>query len=252
MYAIKLIITGPEVGSEQFFEFTDLYLNCLYKSRQMINKEWQYEEVPNGLSIYLICPEKEAYREENTMIYGKQWKSRLETELKCHFQFKNLGIHPEYGETLLATNPTDLLLGSTLISPIRSLTTLDPLPLYKIPYTFNGDEYYDIYSWERNYDRVLGLWFSGLGDRWTQRQLQDYGSGLNKQGLACARKIEEVTKIPTYYLLFNHRAWSEKKDKARKCPNCENEWRIEGKTAHDLYAFKCEPCRLLSELSSNS
>lgn len=90
-----------------------------------------------------------------------------------------------------------------------------------------------------------------VGERWAQNQLQSHDSSLSIQGIKCCKRIEEVTGTPTYYFLFNYRAWGQKKDKLRKCPNCQEDWLIEGRTPKDTYAFKCDNCRLVSELSPN-
>lgn len=73
---------------------------------------------------------------------------------------------------------------------------------------------------------------------------------MNKDGQECAKEIEKETTIPTYYFLFNFRAWGEKKDRARKCPKCGGNWLLEATHNHYI-AFKCDPCRLVSQLSSN-
>ncbi len=253
MHIIKLNITGEQVGSEEFFEFADYYFQSLYGSRQIINEEWQYEPIDDGLSINLFCPEEDSYMKKNTTVYGIQWKKRIEEELKCRFSFNCIGIDPEFGKTDIPKKRDFLILKTETCSPLLEGESLDQIPLYKLPYTYHdGECYNDINFWESNYKRIEGLWYNGaVGERWAQSQLQNYDSELSKQGIDCCKKIEEVTGVPTYYFLFNHRAWGQKKDKERKCPSCGNDWILTDSTFNDFYAFKCDDCRLISELSSN-
>ncbi|MDW7690953.1 hypothetical protein R9C00_20645 [Flammeovirgaceae bacterium SG7u.111] len=92
MNIVKLTIKGEHVDSEEFFEFADYYFQSLHDSKQIINAEWQYEPIENGLSINLFCPEKDSYEEKKSTIYGNQWKQRIKEELKCRFEFNNIGL----------------------------------------------------------------------------------------------------------------------------------------------------------------
>jgi predicted nucleic acid-binding Zn ribbon protein len=252
MHIVKLHIIGKKVGSEEFFYLMDFYLQSLWGTKQIINEEWHYEILENGISLNLFCPENDSFDIKNTTPNGIKLKKSIEEEFDCQFKFIYQSIDPELQQTSICENPNFLILKTDSISPLLDGETFHPLPLYKIPYTSqSGESYDDINYWERNYERIEGLWHSGeVNERWFQNQLQNYNSDLNKQGIECCQKIEEVTKIPTYYFLFNYREWGRKKDQNRKCPNCGGSWLIKGKTFNDIYVFKCDKCRLISELSS--
>ena len=253
MHIIKLNIVGEQVKSDAFFELVNYYLYSLYGTKQIINKEWQYEPIDNGLSLNLFCPEKDSYKEKNSTIYGYKWKNRIEEELGCLFDFNYVGLDPEFGKTVIPQKRDYLILKTARFSPLIDGASLNQIPLYKIPFTHDGKSYNDINSWENNYEQIESLWFNGaVAERWAQNQLQNHDSELNKQGRECCKKIEEMTRIPTYNFLFNDRAWGQKKDKERKCPNCGGDWLIQNSTFNDFYAFKCDDCRLISELSSNN
>jgi len=253
MHIIKLHITGKEAGTDTFFEYAEHYLSLLYRSRQIINEEWQYESIPNGVSVNLYCMEKDAYDDKNATKYTINSKNRLSRELNCRLEFQYAGIAPEFGVTTIPTKPVFFILRPRVFSPLVDGLTLNQIPLYKIPYTnHDGISYDNINFWENNYTRIEGLWYNGsISERWMQRQLQHHKSTLNQQGIECCQKIEAVTGIPSYYFLFSYRAWGQKKERARTCPNCGGDWLIEGSTFNDFYAFKCDNCRLVSEISSN-
>lgn len=253
MHIIKLLIRGSNVGTEEFFEFADNYFWSLYNCNQIVNEERQFETILDGLSVNLFCPERDSYKTENSAKYANQWREKLEIELGCIFEFKYIGIDPEYGEYSIPENSSFLILKVGEFSSVLDGDLLEPIPLYKIPSTYHdGEGYYNINSWEKNFIRVNGLWFNGLGEGFMQNQLEQHDSELNKKGIECSKRIEELTNLPTYYFLFNYNEGGEENDKLKKCPGCGGEWLIEGKTYDDLYGFKCDPCRLICERSSNS
>lgn len=252
MHIIKVKITGPYVPSEKFYEFAEYFFDGLYKSKQIINEEYLYEPIEGGLSLLIYCPEVFSIEPQNATMYTKKWKVKLEQELNSNFEFKYLGTNLQYGKYSIPEKSNFYILNYRGFSPIIDGDSKESIPYYKIPYTnHNKDCYDDLNSWERNYRRVIGLWHNGLDDKWTLKQLQNFDSELNKEGISCSKRIEELTGVPTYYFLFNDRNWSLKKDLNWKCPSCGGNWIIPGKTYHDWYAFKCDACRLISELSPN-
>ena len=137
--------------------------------------------------------------------------------------------------------------------PLICGDTHTEIPLYKIPKTdHNGDDYDNLFFWNKNYNRLHGLWFGSEYEAFAEEQMQDPYSSISKAGRALCTLIEKLTGVPTYYFLHNYRPWSKEKDKQRKCPITGNDWRIEGKTSSDYIAFKCDESRLVSELSTNS
>lgn len=251
MHIIKLHITGKDLVSNEFFDLVNDYLDTLSRSIQVINNEYHFEPQKDKLTVLLFCPEKASYTKKNSTIYAKRRKKRLEEDFSCSLEFQYIGIDPEYGETTIAKNPNFLILKSREYSPIIDGTTLSPIPLYKFPPTNENESYDDLTFWDKNYDSIERLWNIGNVERWAQNQLQQHNSILNKQGIECCKTLERLINIPTYYFLFNYRAWGGKKDKKRKCPSCQGDWFIEGSTFNDFYAFKCDKCRLISELSSD-
>lgn len=255
MHIIKLNIIGEKspLPESILFEYLDNYFWSLNRATQIINDEWHYEIVKNGLTVKLFCPEKDSYKDKKSTEYTIRYKQKIEKELNYTLEFEYIGIDPEYGEIQIPKISEFYILYPDKYSPLLDGTTLNPIPLYKIPYTYHDGKCYDDINWYKsNYERVEGLWFNGtVGERWCQNQLQNFNSSLVKQGMECCRKIEELTKTPTYYHLFNYRAWGKTKDENRKCPNCGGEWIIKGRTYKDFYAFKCDKCRIVSQLSSN-
>ncbi len=251
MYSIKLKLTGKHTTDSEFYWILNYYLSSLYGSRQILNEEWEIEQLDDGYCVMLRSFEKDSYLEENSIIYANRWRHLMESEHGFKLEFSNCGIHPVYGEVELAKDYDALVLDIHNHSPLSALATLFPVPFYKIPPTYHdGKEYHNLISWAGAYEKILGIWFGSVGERWAQNQLQKADSALSREGRAVCKRIEELTGTPTYYFLFNSRSISKKKDQMRKCPGCGGDWLLENTSPK--YPFQCRPCRLVSEFSSSS
>ncbi|WP_162690496.1 DUF2310 family Zn-ribbon-containing protein, partial [Haemophilus influenzae] len=63
-------------------------------------------------------------------------------------------------------------------------------------------------------------------------------------------EIEKETGIPTYYYLYRVGGQSLESEKSRCCPSCGANWALKNAIFDTLY-FKCDTCRLVSNLSWN-
>jgi predicted nucleic acid-binding Zn ribbon protein len=92
----------------------------------------------------------------------------------------------------------------TIESPLRCGNCFGIVPLYKIPKTYDDDEYYDIKCWEINYRARDSLQMNcRVGERFGMRQLSEYSSKLNKYGMDICKKIKKLTGKDVYYYLYN-------------------------------------------------
>ena len=78
--------------------------------------------------------------------------------------------------------------------------------------------------------------------------LTDPRSSLNARARALAAMVEKATGKPTYTHLFRHYALPGDTETTRPCPLCGSSWKVEGEVFH----FRCEPCRLTSNLGPAS
>ncbi len=78
--------------------------------------------------------------------------------------------------------------------------------------------------------------------------IADVNSDLAKQGRSLCRDIEIHTKIPTYYYLYRVGGETLEKEQHRTCPSCQQVWKLPT-PLHGIFDFKCDHCRLVSNLS---
>ncbi|MBO9700529.1 MAG: DUF2310 family Zn-ribbon-containing protein [Sporocytophaga sp.] len=152
---------------------------------------------------------------------------------------------------MILEKPKFLILKSNRISPIYDGDSMDQIPLYKLPYTYKGESFIDIIDWNRDYDHIEGLWYSGYGGEvWTSDQLSNPNSELNKKGRNCCANLEKITGVPTYYYLFYNAQISGTEDViVRTCPSCKGDWTLEEQSYFNLHNCKCDQCRLVSTMS---
>jgi predicted nucleic acid-binding Zn ribbon protein len=133
-------------------------------------------------------------------------------------------------------------------SPVKCGDCFGHVPLYHLPKTYDGDEYYDIYIWDRDYRACDTLQMHGTAERFGLRQMSDARSSLAKQGREICDRLTTLTGKPTYYYLYRYKIrTSIIKEKQRRCPNCNGEWLLENKWHR--FDFKCDLCRLISDIS---
>ncbi len=66
------------------------------------------------------------------------------------------------------------------------------------------------------------------------------------EGRELCTLVEELTDVPTYYYLFRHNARSIESELRRRCPIGDEQWLLD--KPDGLYDFRCNPCRLLSNV----
>ena len=255
MFTFDIVLDFSSTGYQpEVVEHLEYLMGCLYRSRQIVNEDWCFVQDPISLRVSVTCPELNSLDPQNSTLYAKNWLSKIEIALQMPVRFVPTGHDPRYPFYVEQGKPSFYILNFEGYSPLLNGDSNEPVPLYKIPFTYHDDACYDdIRFWSYNYESVYGLWFNGaVGEQFALRQMQDVDSALSKQGRAVCQRIEEVTGVPTYYFLFNYRRRSLKQDGAWKCPLCGKEWLVASAKSSDDIAFRCSESRLMSRFSQNS
>lgn len=229
----------------------DCYCSIMRNSKQIINDENFIKNTGESLEVEVLCPAEDSLDDKYNSKYTAFWKNRIEEICGQPIQYKRSGNWYIDWDYKVPENPTGYILkGDNYISPLRSLDNFEPVPLYKIPYTGrDGHSFDDIRSWTFAYESMKSLWW-GIYERFATKQLQDCNSKLNKSGREIAATIERLTEKPTYYFLFNDRNKKAEK-KNNHCPQCGNDWKLK-ESLHNTIDYKCDDCRLVSEISGNT
>lgn len=198
--------------------------------------------------------EKNSLDKKFSNFYVNRQSKKIEELCNAKLNFKTVGkTYDSYNGACICKKSDFYILNtnySSINSPLTCGTCNESVPLYKLPPYFDHG-YMPILSWETNYISCDSLQMNcEVGERWALNQMQEVKSQLSKQGLEICKKIEELTGIPTYYYLHNYR--KSKGDQTKNsCPCCNKNWYLKTQL-HNFYDFRCDTCKLISILSSNT
>ena len=134
-------------------------------------------------------------------------------------------------------------------SPLRSGETFEPIPLHLLPPTLNGD-HKSIIKWQTEWQACDELQMAGgcKAEFAALNELTNAESDLFRRGWDLRGRIEYLTKIPTYYYQYRVGGESLEAEQVRKCPKCGGDWHQETPVL-DMFHFKCDTCRIVSNIS---
>lgn len=137
---------------------------------------------------------------------------------------------------------------TAIYSPLHCGSCYLPVPLYRLP-PVDGSGFYSLLRWQADYRAcdTLQIGCETL-ERAALHEMGQVDSSLSKRGRAICDRITESTGVPTFYYLHRWYGRSLKQERARKCPSCGGEWLLD-EPWHRHFAFRCDRCRLVSNIS---
>ena len=255
---------------ETYFRLTALENNIESQSRLLnaVIDQWRYNgqiigrEIPlylaeedgaQGFAMRVICPEQDSLFPQNN---NAEVNRALEEAEKCGVIFDGfqlVGDDFNSDQTAENASPAWQVLYTTHLqscSPIHNGENFAPIPLYKQlknqPHLSQ-----DLIKWQENWQACDQLQMNGaVLKQQSLAEISDHQSTLSKHGRYLAQEIEKETGIPTYYYLYRVGGQSLESEKSRCCPSCGANWALKNAIFDTLY-FKCDTCRLVSNLSWN-
>jgi predicted nucleic acid-binding Zn ribbon protein len=228
-------------------------LGCLRKNGQIVNRDFPIARVGDRLKTFVMMLEADAL----DLKYANKYVLReIEKGIELGFstpQVQIIGESPDIGEgiTCSCRSSSYILFTNYLAtgSSVRCGDCFAHVPLYHLPKTYDGDEYYDLLCWQTDYQACDRLQMNcKTGERFGIQQMSDVHRSLAKQGREICDKLTHSTGKPTYYALWRYKLRTTvAQERQRRCPSCDGEWLLEDKW-HE-FDFKCDRCRLVSEIS---
>lgn len=251
MYAAQISIPLGNYDNQPFIVQTlEMLLRAWSANGQILGREHPVFLNHTDLLATVIIAEEDSLSE----IYNTDTINDLLSTLKIDDQdspdIKIVGISPYAIDSCVCENPESLILYTNYASqspPVRCGNCSLPIPLYKIAPEVDGDRLY-LTNWQLSYQSCDTLHVNSIiGEQFSQRQVVQHDSPLSKEGREICKRIEEHTGKPTYYYLSKPTGKSLKQEKKRTCPSCKKKWLLK-EPWHDIFDFKCEPCRLVSNI----
>ena len=236
--------------SEPIAKLIDFLLGAWRMNGQILGKQFLTAQIKDGLEVYVDAPDSDSLSEEYNNKYVNETLAKLK-EQKITPKISVLGEEPESAMLCNCKKIKGFILFTTYVSlesPLKCADCFGVVPLYKIPKTAD-EEYYDIICWQSDYQSCDSLQMNcTVGERFAINQLSKYDSQLTKLGLKVCQSTEKVTNKQVFYYLYKGSTKSRESELLRKCPNCKGEWLLK-KPWHDIFDFKCEKCKLLSNIA---
>jgi len=237
---------------EQMTELINHLLGAWRMNGQILGKQFLIAQVKNGLEVYVDAPNFDSLSEKYNNKYVRDTLVKLK-ENEIYLKVVSLGIEPDSAELCDCKKINDFILFTTYLSlesPLKCAKCFGVVPLYKISATA-VDEYYNIICWQSDYQSCDSLQMNcTVGERFATNQLSKYDSQLTKFGLKVCQSIEKATNKKVFYYLYKGSAKSHKSELSRKCPNCNSDWLLKT-PLHKKFDFKCNKCKLLSNIAWN-
>ncbi|WP_026970318.1 Zn-ribbon-containing protein [Aliagarivorans marinus] len=226
-------------------------LNCWRYNGQVLGRELPLILNQAQFECRLICPEQESLHPQFNSPQVNQALSQLSDAGVLRPKQKVLGrdLNSDDIDTC-DTRPWQVLYTSYLqaCSPLRCGEHFTPVPLYRIPAVANGD-HKQVIKWQEDWAACDQLQMNGsVLEHKAVEQLGSPGTRLYRRGWDLCKRIEYLTKIPTYLYLYRVGGESLESEQQRRCPSCGEPWPL-NESQHDVIDFRCDNCRLVSNLS---
>ncbi len=242
--------TIKQDDAESVNDLVNLLLGAWRMNGQILGKQFLIAQTDEDFEVYVDAPDTDSLSEKYNSRYVNETLEKIK-EKKITPKTTVLGLEPDSAMMCNCNKTKGYILFTTYVSlesPLKCADCFGVVPLYKIPKTAD-EEYYDIISWESDYQSCDSLQMNGVvGEKFAINQLSKYDSQLTKQGLKVCRNIERGTGKKVFYYLYKGSSKSYKSELLRKCPRCGSNWLLKS-PLHHKFDFKCKRCKLLSNIA---
>lgn len=223
-------------------------LNQWLYNGQVIGREMPITYHQTAFQVSLCTPEQESLLPKNNSEAVNEALLQA-AEFGVNFAgFEIVGRDYQAEETSQTETPAFQMLYTTHLdtcSPLYDSEQFAPIPLYRLKDQALAEE---ILNWQQNWQACDQLQMNGnLLEAQALEQICNEQSELAQFGRILCQKLEAKTKVPTFYYLYRLGS-DEKVERNRKCPCCGGNWKL-AEPLHGIFHFKCDHCRLLSNLS---
>lgn len=198
---------------------------------------------------HLNLPEQESLLPKNNNDWVNQALENAQ-QAGIFFEFFEI-IGRDYNENDTSQNakPAFQLLYTTHLenaSPLYNGEDFCAIPLYKL-----GDHpelTEALIKWQENWQACDQLQMNGsVLEAEALAEISNADSPLSQHGRTLAAEVEKISATPTFYYLYRL-GKDPAVERHRPCPVCGGTWKLP-QPLHGIFHFKCDRCRLISNLS---
>ena len=221
-------------------------------SGQIGGREWPTVQEATGFSTTVLCPESDSLDARFNSRHVTEALAQCEREGQ-RVTWQALGEDPDTLPACACTSPRAYALFTTYVSlesPVRCMDCFLPVALYRFSPMRSG-EFYEVICWQSDYQACDSLQMNcTVLERAATRELSHISSKLTQQGRDICSTLTASSGRPFYYYLYRGSGRSHRAELERRCPGCGGEWHLASQQ-HQLFDFRCEHCRLLSNVAFN-
>ncbi|WP_432453865.1 MULTISPECIES: Zn-ribbon-containing protein [unclassified Agarivorans] len=226
-------------------------LDCWRYNGQIIGREFPIVLKDAVFSVRVLCPEVDSLQENYQSQQVKHAKQALSEASLLSPKVKILGRDINADDSDNCLSPSWQILYTNYLqtcSPLRCGEHFTPMPLYHFPAVANGD-HRQLIKWQEDWSACDQLQMNGSILEFSAiQEISSTHSRLFQRGSDLCKRLEYLTKTPTYLYLYRVGGDSLLAESQRHCPSCNQPWRLT-ENLHDILDFKCERCRLVSNIS---
>lgn len=227
------------------------YIEALIFNGQVLGREFPTAWLQDRFNSRVVLPAEDALQQQYHSQRGKAVLEQLANSGLAYPQWQILGMD-------LMSSHTDPCLSSECYilysrfsetcSPLRCGEHFAPVPLYK--FSALTDDHEQLIRWQLQYQALdeIQMQQKRVLHKSAERSLQQLNSKLNKQGRALARRFERISLTPVFYALYSGSSENCIAETDKRCPGCNGNWRL-AEPLHDIFDFKCDSCRLVSNIA---
>lgn len=252
MYLHRLEFSLGNLPRGDLVDLVDTYLGTLRMNGQVCGREWPLFIENRRFVAIVSTPEQCSLDEQYNSTYTKKWLSEAD---KAGISITSYAFAEdiESAQCCTCNNSSSYVLFTTYLTlepPIRCLDCFGPVPLYRFPALPSG-EFYEVISWQSDYQSCDSLQMNcEVLEKSATRQLSHIHSQLTNKGRSICQTLAERSGKHFYYYLYRGHGKSLSSEQKRPCPSCGDVWYSKEKL-HSRFHFKCDRCRLLSNVAWN-
>ncbi len=227
------------------------YLAALSRNGQVLGEHWPLYRENDRLVSVVTVPEADSLDDKYESEYVKKGRAAL-AEKGIGVSVHVVGDEVASRECCQCTDSSGYVLFTTFLAltglPVHCMDCFDPVPLYRFPGK-TASQTEGLLGWEANYIACDTLdILSAVLEKSAIRQKADWGSALSKEGRRACKTFAKLTGKPFYYYLYRDRGTDAAAERERRCPSCGEAWLLD-EPLHRLFDFRCDRCRLLSNIA---
>ena len=230
-------------------------LEALRYNGQILGREFPIVMGDGCFTVRVLCPEQESFSRQFNSAFVEEKLLALSDAALLSPKVKWLGQI----STPMPVQKTFTRAGKSSIPPIST-------PVHRCEVEIRLDRSRFIVC-QPHEQKIIKMWCNGrfigkpamkykcLHDLLTQKpprcqKLMIRSALCLSQGMKLRERIEAQSQIPTYYYQYRVGGTDLKSEQDRCCPSCGKQWRLDS-PLHEVIYFKCDNCRLVSNLSWN-